>query len=223
MSNSFSHDAINFPYLNIGTHNDESKETKNFVPSPELSEDSSHASVTHDTYSVSMTALYFWLILIPCCLLTTRTRPLVQIFLRILCQAQIHQSFRNRISHPSSVCIRNIIRMSVNCPYGRIHTRTLTANSNGKLYRAGQTTKAMENYYFQLKRRRSLTIQRSIPKFLHQLWISIVSQSFTRFQNLKYHTLRRRSATRMLRRVTFRQTSRERQTSDCHRGWKCCT
>lgn len=63
-SSSFSHNTINFPYPNIGTHNDESKETKNFVPSPELSDDSSHASVTHDTYSVSMndrSVLYGWI------------------------------------------------------------------------------------------------------------------------------------------------------------------
>lgn len=54
MSSSFSGDKINFPHPNIGTDNDESKETKNFVPSPELSEDSSHASDMHDSYPVSI-------------------------------------------------------------------------------------------------------------------------------------------------------------------------
>lgn len=58
-SNSFSTDKIHFPHPNIGTNNDESKESKNFLPSPELSEDSSHASVTHDTYPVSTKATYF--------------------------------------------------------------------------------------------------------------------------------------------------------------------
>lgn len=58
-SSGFSRDTINFPNP-IGTHNDESKETKNFVPSPELGEDSSHAFVAHDTYSVCMAAVYFW-------------------------------------------------------------------------------------------------------------------------------------------------------------------
>lgn len=55
MSSSFSSDKVGSSISNIGTQNDESKETKNFVPSPELtlSEDSSHASVAHDTYPVS--------------------------------------------------------------------------------------------------------------------------------------------------------------------------
>lgn len=44
---------MNFADPNIGTDNDESKETKHFVPSPELSEDFSQTSITHDTYSVS--------------------------------------------------------------------------------------------------------------------------------------------------------------------------
>lgn len=61
MNSSFSSDKINFPHPNIGTDNDESKETLNFVPSPELtiSEDSSHASITDDTYPVSLYAIYF--------------------------------------------------------------------------------------------------------------------------------------------------------------------
>lgn len=57
---SVSGDKINFENPNIiGTDNDESKETKNFVPSPELSEDFSQTSITHDTYPVSMIAVFF--------------------------------------------------------------------------------------------------------------------------------------------------------------------
>lgn len=56
---SVSGDNINSANPSIGTDNDESKETKNFVPSPELSEDFSHTSITHDTYPVSMAAIYF--------------------------------------------------------------------------------------------------------------------------------------------------------------------
>lgn len=56
---SVSGDNINSANPSIGTDNDESKETKNFVPSPELSEDFSDTSITHDTYPVSMAAIYF--------------------------------------------------------------------------------------------------------------------------------------------------------------------
>lgn len=72
ISSSFSNDKINVPQSNAGPspENDESKETNNFVPSPELSEEYSHELVTHDTYPVSVTATFsnaILLLFIWCC------------------------------------------------------------------------------------------------------------------------------------------------------------
>lgn len=56
MNVSSGHEKNNISHTSFGTDFNESKESQQFVPSPELGEDSgdsSLTSVTHDTYSVS--------------------------------------------------------------------------------------------------------------------------------------------------------------------------
>lgn len=133
--------------------------------------------------------------------------------------------------HQSSLMYSiNIIRMLINCRYGRTHMRTSTINSNGKFYRTNISTTTTEKCYFQLKWPQSLASQRHtqiiLRKIHRQHIISIVIHLLTMRQcRLKWISFRHHSATQRLRRTaTFKmQKSSPHQTIDCHHGWKYIT